>query len=155
MRKYLIPILIITAAIIYSWDALLFVRPRSEGIIAKREKKAELSIDKLIAGSRPVRFVNKGRNPFFSRRIEEKPAAGRPVPVEVSVKMLNEEPKPPDIKVGGLIWNQDAPLAMITLPDGSSGVAKVGDNFGDITVKKIEKNRMLITCRKRDYWITW
>jgi len=153
MRKYIILGLVVIAAAVYTWDVFLFVKPQNDRYADN--VNAEISIDKLLAETQPVKFVDKGRDPFFLHRIEEKPASNQSSLANASVKAPAEAPKPPDIKVSGLIWNQNAPLAMITLPDGSSGVAKVGDSFDDIVIKKIEKNRMLITCKKRDYWITW
>jgi hypothetical protein len=152
MRKVLIILLALAAIGIYSWDALLVVRPSSEKRISIG-KHADLSLDKLLAGSQPVHFVKKGRSPFLPFPVEEKtvllkPSSGPVVAPRAAIK-------PPDVKVSGIIWNPSAPLAMITLPDGSSAVAKAGQAFGEITVKKIEKTRMLISFHQADFWITW
>lgn len=155
MRKYITISLIILAAVIYLWDVLLIVRPDTESSKTEIEKNStELLIVQLIAESKPVLFVENGRNPFLSRNVKEISETPKAETEKKLIKVQEDTIKPPDVKVTGLIWNQSAPIAMITLPDGSSGVAKPGDRFGDITVKKIEKNRILITFQKKDFWIT-
>jgi hypothetical protein len=155
MRKYITISLIFLAAAIYLWDVFLIVRPdKGPSAIFEERNNAELLIEQLIAESNPVQFVEKGRSPFLSRITKENPIQPKAAIVKKLLRVQEDTLKAPDVKVTGLIWNQNAPIAMITLPDGSSGIAKPGDSFSDITVKKIEKNRILVTFQKKDFWIT-
>lgn len=150
MRKAIIIILVLGAAGIYTWDVLLLVKSsgdRAETAAINRKREA-ISIDRLLAQAEPVRFVEKGRDPFSPRQ----KAVAAVQTVKGSAAGKTEE-KAPVVTITGIMWNASSPLAMITLPDGSSTVAKEGQSFGDITVKKIERTRVQIVYNKKTYWI--
>jgi hypothetical protein len=150
MRKIITVGLIVAAVCIYGWNFILFTRS-DDNRQSGGEKRLEASLDKLFATAQPVRFVEKGRNPFSPYPGTQKQVT--PVKTTAPAAQSRSALKPPEIKISGIMWNPGAPLAMITLPDGSSTVAKAGESFGDITVKKVEKNRILVSFHKTDFWI--
>jgi hypothetical protein len=151
VRKILIITLIIAAAAVYSWDTYLLVRQSGRvSLSAKSEKADAISVEKLLAGSQKVRFVKTNRNPF----LPHPQVAVSAVPQKGSVKAKQESPvNPPNIIINGIMGDQDSPLVMLTLPDGSSAAVKVGQTIGDITLKKVEKDRVLIVFQKKNFWI--
>jgi len=52
------------------------------------------------------------------------------------------------------MWNPANPIAMLTLPDGPSNAVKSGQTIGNIIVKTVEKNRVLIVYEKKEFWIS-
>lgn len=155
MRKIFLLVLIIGAAGIYIYDVLLLVHPQKAVVETKAKEQATiLSLDKLLADAKPVAFVLKGRDPFIPRKIEPKPVIVSSSPSTSTQKVHTPtDPKLPLITISGIMWNPTSPIAMMTLPDGSSIVAKPGQVFGEVIVKKIEKTRVQIGFNKRDYWI--
>ena len=156
MRKIFLLVLILGAAGIYVYDALLLVQPQKADVETKvKEQATVLSLDKLLADAKPVEFVVKGRDPFAPRKIELKPVVMSSSPSASTQKVRTPtDQKLPSITISGIMWNPTSPIAMMTLPDGSSIVAKPGQVFGDITVKKIEKTRVQIVFQKKEYWIS-
>lgn len=154
MKKILPIILIIVTIPIYTYDLFLlfrmFIQTENAGDLVKEENS--FSIGKLLLHAAPVKFEEKGRSPFVPNTIAVKPA----IPVESKPSpavSLKEASKPPSIVITGIMWNHSSPVAMLTLPDGSSAVAKVGQSFGGIVVKKIEKNRILVNSEGKEFWI--
>jgi hypothetical protein len=154
MRKVIMIALVIIAVIVYSWDALLILHPQSEDLeTAGKEVHSDLSLDKLLAVTQPVRFVEKGRSPFSPIRIvPNKASTGKGLSMK-SLAKPKDTTKAIPVKVSGIMWNPTTPLAMITLPDGLSTVAKAGQVFGDVTVKKIEKTRVFVTYKNAGVWL--
>ena len=66
---------------------------------------------------------------------------------------VKESPKPPSIRITGIMWNPTSPVAMVSMPDGASTVAKAGMTIGEVTFKKIEKNRIQVAYNGKDFWI--
>ncbi|MGA2506123.1 MAG: hypothetical protein ABSF80_01425 [Chitinispirillaceae bacterium] len=147
MKKILIIVLVIAAVAVYTWDTYLIVRPaESVQLSVKGEKAEAVSVEKLLAGSQKVRFVKTNRNPFLPYRQDALSNRG--------VKTKQENPVDcPKVTVNGIMGDQASPLVMMTLPDGSSAAIKVGHTIGDITLKKVEKDRILIVFQKKNFWI--
>jgi hypothetical protein len=153
VRKILIIALIIAAAAVYSWDTYLLVRQStSVRLSAKSEKTDAVSVEKLLAGSQKVHFVKTNRNPFLPHPQAHAEVSSFPQKGGVTIKP--ESPvNPPNIIINGIMGDQASPLVMMTLPDGSSAAVKVGQTIGDITLKKVEKDRVLIVFQKKNFWI--
>jgi hypothetical protein len=151
MRRILIIALVVAAVAVYMWDAYLLVRPSERvRLKAKSEKADAVSVEKLLAGSQKVRFVKTNRNPFLPYRQEVVSAARS----KGAVKVQQESPvNPPRVAINGILGDEKSPLVMLTLPDGSSTAIKVGQTIGDITLKKVEKDRVLVVFQKKSYWI--
>ena len=115
-------------------------------------KKTTISINNLKNIVEPVKFVKQGRNPFAEFTVTEKPKVEKiQSQIKQPVKVIAELPK---ITINGIMWNAQNPLAMLGLPDGSSTVVKAGQTIGDITVKKIEKTRVVVMVGKREVVLT-
>jgi hypothetical protein len=141
MRKTLIAILAVIAVGVYTYNAFLLVRPgaqqKTEG---KKRTQDDISVEKLLARSQPVLFAKSDRNPFGK-------SGGKisaPVPSVAA----------PAVTISGIMWDPVSPLAMIVLPDGSSAAVKAGQTVGEITVKKIEKERVCIVFKNKTFWIS-
>jgi hypothetical protein len=154
MRKVLLLVLILGAIGVYVYDALLLVHTQKPGEEPKiKEPASVVSLDKLLADAKPVEFTVKGRDPFTQRKVDIKPVlASSSSSAQPSHGSTSQ--KQPLISITGIMWNPASPIAMITLPDGSSGVAKPGQVFGEITVKKIEKTRIQVVFQKKEFWIS-
>ena len=154
MKKTILILLILCAIPLYSYNVFLLVK----GILPHSGKKStpaviEQSFDQLLLHSQKVVFVKSGRSPFLA--FKEKP----PVPKQISVKKTSKHiiptkaPQKPAIKITGIMWSASNPLAMVILPDGSSTIVKEKNVYGDILVKKIEKNRIQVILNKTSFWI--
>ena len=151
MRKVLIIVLIAAAAGVYTWDTYLLVRPsESVRLKVKSEKVDAVSVEELLVGSEKVHFVKTNRNPFLPHRQEVVSSSS----LKGGVKTRQESPvNPPNVVINGIMGDQASPLVMMTMPDGSSAAVKVGQTIGDITLKKVEKDRVLIVFQKKNFWI--
>jgi hypothetical protein len=154
MRKLLLIILVVAAVGVYTYDAFLLVKPAAtRKAVAAKKSGEQVSVENLLARSQPVRFVKSDRNPFLPRSEKN----------EADLRVTRSAVKPsapaslvdaPKITISGIMWDPASPLAMIVLPDGSSAAVKAGQTIGDITVKKIEKERVCIVFQKKTFWIT-
>jgi hypothetical protein len=153
MRKTLLVLLAVVAVGVYTYDAFLLVKPGASNKTADKKRARDgVSVEKLLARSQPVRFVKSDRNPFLPRR--ENSAA------KASGKSGGKASSPapavsaPAVTISGIMWDPASPLAMIVLPDGSSAAVKAGQTVGEITVKKIEKERVCIAFKNKTLWIS-
>lgn len=156
MKKILLITLIIISIPLYSYDLFLLFRVfiSSEENDLDIQRSTNFSFDKLLMNAAPVRFEDKGKSPFVPYKVTPKPVVTVSPKLAASPSSAKEPPKPPAIVITGIMWNPSSPVAMITLPDGSSAVAKAGQNFGSINVKKIEQNRILVVNEGKEFWIT-
>jgi hypothetical protein len=128
----------------------LVIPSASVRLSAKSERTDAVSVEKLLAGSQKVRFVKTNRNPFLPHR----QATVSTSPRQSGIKKKQEGPvSPPKVVINGIMGEQASPLVMLTLPDGSSAAIKVGQTVGDIMLKKVEKDRVLIVFQKKNFWI--
>lgn len=155
MRKKLIIILICIAVPIYTYNMWLIVNaffrgsPKENTEEFNKSLKAELSFPSLQV----VHFEEKGKSPFLPYKSKPKPVI-RKKAVRQKDRTPKAEAKPPRIKITGIMWNPSNPVAMVSLPDGTSTVAKAGQTLaGSIEVKKVEKNRIKIVCKGNVFWI--
>jgi hypothetical protein len=153
MRKILLVLLAVAAVGVYTYDALLLVKPSAADKTAtKKQARDDVSIEKLLSRSQPVRFVKSNRNPFLPRR--ENSAAKAPGNSAVKASATAPSIAAPAVTISGIMWDPVSPLAMIVLPDGSSAAVKAGQTVGEITVKKIEKERVCIAFKNKTFWIS-
>lgn len=155
MRKKLIIILICIAIPVYIYNAWLitggFFRGGPE--IAEDGSKKPIKTELSLPSMRIVRFTEKGKSPFVPYKVKPKPVVSKRT-VKPKVRKPKTEAKPPKIKITGIMWNPSNPMAMVTLPDGTSTVAKAGQTLaGSIEVKKIEKNGIKIVYKGNSFWI--
>jgi len=157
MKKTVTIILILIAIPLYVWDGYLIYRvwaPTST-VHLRELTDDQKNIDYLtVHAARSVSFTEQGRSPFLAYK-------PRPKPKVVPRKKVQPKPKvvkkvlPPRIVITGIMWNPTSPMAMVTLPDGSSTVARAGMRLnGEIEVKTIERTRMEIMYKKKTFWIT-
>lgn len=157
MKKILLITLILISIPLYSYDLFLLFRVfiSSEKNELEIQRSTNFSFDKLLVNAAPVRFEDKGKSPFVPYKVTPKPVVTvSPKKLAATPSAAKEPPKPPAIVITGIMWNPSSPVAMITLPDGSSAVAKAGQKFGSINVKKIEQNRILVVNEGKEFWIT-
>lgn len=153
MKNKAVVLLILIAIPLYLWDSHLLLT----GLF--NIKKPALSAKSTIVHSvsspvvvPAVRFVEKGRSPFI-------PYKENVVSVKNEVKKKKDlsrqtSTNPPKVTVTGIMWNPANPIAMLTLPDGPSNAVKSGQTIGNIIVKTVEKNRVLIVYEKKEFWIS-
>jgi hypothetical protein len=152
MRKVIIVILVGAALCVYTWDVMLVMRsPKSGSAESGKEALETVSIDKFLASAGQVQFIDKKLDPFTPHHSTIRTAV--PKAATTGTPAARVDAAMPKVTINGIMWNETAPLAMLTLPDGSSTVAKPGQSFGDITVKKIEKARICIVVGKKEFWI--
>jgi hypothetical protein len=152
MRRKILIGLIIVAVLVYGWDVFLLVKHPGtvSDIINKDNSASDFSAEKYIAGSKPVRFVKSDRSPFLPRRTEKVMATTKAVPAFAPANAV----KPPDVRINGIMWDPVSPVAMITLPDGSTAAIKAGQSAGEVIVDKIEKDKIQITFQNNSFWIS-
>jgi len=155
MNRKILTLLVIIAVALYSYIAFLlaggsFSSPEKT---VKPDKSKKLSIDNLVLNTVPVKFIESKRDPFLPFKKEPVKAAAKKVKESVKVVPKKEPPKPPSITITGIMWNPSSPIAMVKMPDGVSTVAKPGSVMGNVTFKKIEKSRILVSSEGKDFWI--
>jgi hypothetical protein len=153
MRKTLLVILTVVAVGVYTYDAFLLVKPGAQQkTVDKKRARDDVSVEKLLARSQPVFFAKSDRNPFLPSREN----SSAKVPGKSGAKTSATVPSvaAPAVTISGIMWDPASPLAMIVLPDGSSAAVKAGQTVGEITVKKIEKERVCIVFKNKTFWIS-
>jgi hypothetical protein len=157
MRKTVIILLILIAIPLYTYNVYVLIMGSLKGTqdvstVQLIGKKTTISINNLKNIVEPVKFVKQGRSPFAEFTVTEKPKVEKiQSQTKQPVKAIAELPK---ITINGIMWNPQNPLAMLGLPDGSSTVVKAGQTVGEITVKKIEKTRVVVMVGKREVVLT-
>lgn len=157
MRKTIIILLILIAIPLYTYNVYVLIMGSLKGTqdastVQISSKKTKISINNLRSIIDPVEFVKQGRSPFAEFTVTEKPKVEKiQSQTKQPVKTIAELPK---ITINGIMWNPQNPLAMLGLPDGSSTVVKAGQKIGEITVKKIEKTRVVVVVGKREIVLT-
>lgn len=149
MRKIVIIVLICIALPVYLWDAWIII----SGMYGTAQESSNLEItpkqidqDFSFAGLRIVYFAEKGKSPFVPFKEKPKPVVNiSELQKQKVMRKPAEDIKPPRITITGIMWNPSNPIAMLTLPDGSSTTAKAGQTIaGSIIIKKVEQNQILI-----------
>ena len=155
MKKTLIILLIVIAIPLYSYNVYILLQGTLSGNAEKQvsDKKATYDIHELIASTAPVHFEKKGRSPFFPYPVSDKPPISEKKMTSAKPLALKEQPKAPAITINGIMWNPQNPVAMISMPDGSSTLAKAGQIIAGITIKKIEKTGIVVEFGKKEYKI--
>ena len=155
MKRKALWILIIVAIPLYLWDSYALFsgifgskKPSKHAPIVLTPQDAALSIA-------TVHFETKGRSPFLA--FKEKP---KPRDSLLVRSKKQSAPKPaaptaplPKIVISGIMWHPTSPIAMVTLPDGSSSTVKTGQTIGIFKFKTIEKNRVLVVVDGSEFWI--
>ena len=101
----------------------------------------------LLARPRPP-LDTSFRDPFQSYLYSQKPAPV--VPKTAAVKAPPKAIDPPKATLGGILWGNE-PVAILK-QDGQTELVKQGGTAWDLTVIKIEKNR--VTVRKQGHAFT-
>jgi hypothetical protein len=156
MKKVVIIILIVLAVPIYTYDIYILIKGQISSIDNKSNpllaQDSSFSIARMLKDAKPVHFEIKGRSPFTPYKTVP---VKQPVAVVKKIKMT-QTPLPvnaPKITINGIMWNPQNPVAMLIMPDGSSVMAKTGQVFGDITIKKIDKNKVVVMSGKKEFVI--
>jgi hypothetical protein len=159
MKKLFIIILLCVIIPVYVWDVYLLVagwygqnRPTSQSAASRLPEAG----DGFQLG-RPVIFVEQGKSPFTAYRQKPKPIAVKTVFAETRPRQSvpKTDVAAPKVIITGIMWNPQTPLVMLSLPGGTSTVAKAGQTLaGGITVKTIEKNRIRIVYENAQFWIS-
>ena len=144
-------ILLVLAVPLYLWDTHTLL----SGLFAHKKASAVQS-QGITAAPYPMllnspKFVEKGRSPFLPfKEIPQPIAKQKPVAkTKTSASII-----PPKVAITGILWNPTNPIAMMTFPDGSSGAVKAGQTVGNIYIRTIEKNKVLIVYENKDFWIS-
>ena len=157
MRRILLPLLVVVAVPLYVWDVYQVVRSGSSGttaVIPALSGTSRTSFGGAAPGARAVHFVASTRSPF--EPYASVVVAPRPAQPTTSTSAGASQPAtPPPLTVTGIMWNAQNPVAMISLPDGSSTMAKPGQTVGSgILVKKVEQQRILVVYGGKEFWIS-
>jgi hypothetical protein len=157
MRRPILVALVIIAVPLYCYVIYLLLGSflstgKSGEMISAKENT--FSIEKLLINSSLVRFEERGRDPFtpYIEAPKVKSLAANKTKL-VSSYVKKEPVQAPSIGITGIMWNDANPVAMITLPDGSSAMAKKGQSFGAICIKAVEKTRIQVSSGGKDFWI--
>jgi hypothetical protein len=156
MKKKTVLFLIALAIPLYIWDSHVLLSGYFGSKKHDFRQAAAMPAAQAFAFSVPaIHFQSKGRSPFVAYKEKPKPA-GAP---EGSGKK-NAAPKPaapavppPKITITGIMWHPTSPIAMVTLPDGSSTTVKAGQTVGSFKFKTIEKTRVLVIAEGGEFWI--
>lgn len=152
MRKTIVIILIACAVPLYSYNLYLLLRSSSG---ESRESSAITSFgsfDSWIVKVNAVSFSAADRDPFFPYKPKTN-AAPVEKPVQTKPPAPKKEVQQPSLKITGIMWSQENPVAMVVLPNGASCVVKRGGIYTDIAIKKIERNRIQIGYQGQSFWI--
>ncbi len=152
MKKLVTIILVIAAIPLYSYNVYLLIK----GFIGSATENTQVQqyTDHPISFSTlKVQFIPGGKSPFLAYAAVPLP---KPIQKEIKTKPIAPVPKKeliekPEIKITGIMWNPDNPIAMINLPDGTSVVARNGQVFGDIAITKIEQNKINIVFKGKQF----
>lgn len=148
--------LIAASVPLYTYDAYILLKgtfgkePLSE-LLPKTD--STFSVSALIKNSMPVHFEKKGRNPFTPYTVSEQVKKSLVNANQNKTFVAKAPPKAPDIKINGIMWNPQNPVAMLSLPDGSSVVARSGQAFSGMTIKKIDKSFIVVLFENKTYTI--
>lgn len=156
MRKILTILLIVIAIPLYAWDVyLLLAGFHGGGRGGDESVPAAAAVETPRMAALPVvRFVKKGRSPFLAEAPKPKPVVKKAPAKKRVARKPQGEVKPPRVTITGIMWNPSNPVAMLTLPDGSSTVAKAGQELsGGIAVKAVEKNAVVLRYEGREFRI--
>jgi type II secretory pathway component PulC len=152
MRKTIVIILIACAVPLYSYNIFLLLRSSSGENGKNVSVSSAESIDSWIVKVNAVSFTATDRDPFFPYKPKISTAAAvKPVKVQPSApkKVIQQ----PSIKITGIMWSQTNPVAMVVLPSGAGSAVRQGGVYGDVTVKKIERNRIQIGYQGQLFWV--
>jgi len=140
LNSIILILLVVVAVPLYIYDVLL-VLPRKERV--EKNTTIQVSHRKPVPHiTAPVKFTVIGKSPFLPYKEEPKPVvAVSTTPVQREIKAPKEAVNPPRITITGIMWNPTNPVVMLSLPDGSSAMAKTGQVLmGAVTITKIEQN---------------
>lgn len=157
IRKILLVVLILIAVPVYVYDSFLVWR-----LVADRTddrpsgESAETISVEALSNYPSSRYEKKGRSPFLAYAQKPKPKP-KPTPSRRPVRRVSKPEKTviaPSVTITGIMWNESNPMAMLTLPGGSSTAARVGQALsGGINVVKIERNRIQVEYEGKRFWI--
>jgi len=156
MRKIIIIVLIVVAVPLYTYNMYMLLR----GSLSKYfDKKGSVTfatdtsndLQSLIFIATPAHFEKKGRSPFLPYPVSDKPVTT--IQKQKNPILPKETPKAPSISINGIMWNPQNPIAMVTMPDGSSATVKVGQVINELTIKKIEKTFIVVISGKKEFQI--
>ncbi len=154
MKKFIIITSLTLTVSFFTWQTLLIMNGMGSFNGKDNQSLSPNKKDKFTMDSiRVAHFTKKGKSPFVAYKIKPKPKV-----VKKKKKVIKRKPKiqakPPRIKITGIMWNPTSPIAMITLPNGTSTTARAGQFLeGNIEVKKIEKHRIQVIYKDNSFWI--
>jgi hypothetical protein len=156
MRKVIIIILVVVAIPIYTYNMYILLRGTFSAGVDKKNTvtyntDTAVDIHAMIAVSKTVHFEKKGRSPFIPYPVSDQPV--KRIQVQKSQIVPKEPLKAPSIIINGIMWNPQNPIAMLSMPDGSSVMAKTGQVIANVTIKKIEKTFIVAVFDKKEYRI--
>jgi hypothetical protein len=156
MKNKFVILLIFIAIPLYLWDSHLFIKgffygKENTGSQGMKDigRMPETSVFEV-----PARFSEKGRSPFIAHKENPSYVTKDNVKNRKKENLQHAPVDLPKITITGIMWNPDNPIAMLTMPDGTSAALKNNQSIGNITVKKIEKNRVLIVFENKDFWLS-
>jgi hypothetical protein len=156
MKRKALWLLIIVAIPLYLWDSYtLFSGLFGSKKPASKHAPILLVSDDLALSTATAHFETKGRSPFLAYK--EKPKPIDSLLVRTKKQSASKPAAPtaplPKIIISGIMWHPTSPIAMVTLPDGSSSTVKTGQTIGIFKFKTIEKNRVLVIVDGSEFWI--
>jgi hypothetical protein len=153
MKKTIVIILMLCAIPLYSYNIYLLIHSPKNGITSIATETDTELFDSWILKASAVTFTISDRDPFSPLKKGITPAVEKVQQQEKIKEPSKKAIQPPSMKITGIMWSPSNPVAMVVLPNGSSTVVKQGGVYNDITVKKIEKNRVLIAYQEQLFFI--
>ena len=153
MKKILVTVLLIIALPLYGYNFYLLLRTAFPAPAGARSAavRQSVSFEQLLSAAAPVKFEERGRDPFTLCKEPPKPVVVREV--------AKAEPKPapanlPSITISGILWNPENPVAMIKIAGGKTVLAKTGQQpGGEITIKTINKKNIVVLFGGKEFTI--
>jgi hypothetical protein len=155
MKKKAVLFLIAVAVPLYIWDSHILL---SGFFTSKKQTVRQAAIAPaaraLVVSTPPMHFQSRGRSPFCAYREMPKPVDATTVKVKKTVPAKPAPAvAPPKITVNGIMWHPTSPIAMVTLPDGSSTTVRAGQTVGAFRFKTVERTRVLVIAEGGEFWI--
>ena len=156
MNKKILVILLVVAIPVYLWDAWIVFGHRMNTQPEPAGASHSGVAEELTLKARIAVFTPRGKSPLSPVYVAAEPVK-KVVVVPKSSPVVEVKPvevlAAPTISISGIMWNPSNPVAMVTLPDGSSGIAKAGSVLGDITVVGVDKDQIRIVYKSKSFVI--
>ena len=159
IKKIIVIVLVFIALPLYGWNAYQLLRgamdknggsAQSAQAVAQAKRNFDVQLYAM-----PVQFVEVGKDPFVAYSSEmvkpRQPGSGTTKSTEPAAPPANM----PAMSINGIMWNDQNPVAVLALADGSTTIVKKGDVLPNgVTVLAVEQDRVQVQFEKIKVWIS-